>query len=341
MNNTTHSNTSSSSTDQSSDQANRVGEATKPVVGMPAREVKPVNEQVRVTAQETVETAKAKAGEVASKIEQQAEELTEQAKAKASEATAQIRATAENTFDEQKERTVQQAEGIASALRQSSNELRANDQEAFAHYTDMAAEQVEYLSGYVRSKGLNDVVNDVQQLARRQPELFVAGMLAGGFLLGRFLKSSQRRPTNYEGVGGYGGNYRPGPGRQQYSPGAQAYMDYYEANQNSPYPSGGYPRYDMQNRPGYQGPQQYAQREGYAQPNVNTEQGFHGGATEFNGQRSMRGASHNSYGNDPAVTSADWGVEYQANEYGQSKAVNPEQDKMVSAAESKNKEVTA
>jgi hypothetical protein len=37
---------------------------------------------------------------------------------------------------------------------------------------------------------MSELWKDAQQLARRQPELFVAGALAAGFLAGRFFKSS-------------------------------------------------------------------------------------------------------------------------------------------------------
>ena len=260
-------------------------------------------EQVRKTTEETVNNAKQKAHEVAAQVETQAGKLSEQVKEKASEATAQLRSTAESTFDEQKNRTVQQADGIADALRQSSKELRSNNQEAFAHYTDMAAEQVDHFSGYVQSKGFGDIVNDIQQLAQRQPELFVAGLLAGGFLLGRFIKSSQRSPRS---------NYR-----SQFTPGNQAYREYYETNRQSPYPSGGYPQYGVNSQ--YSSQQRTYGQSGSETPAV--------GATAFNGQRSQHGANRSSYGSDPAVTGADWGADYTSNEYGQSKPASSTQER--------------
>ncbi|MEZ4615972.1 MAG: hypothetical protein R2867_10790 [Caldilineaceae bacterium] len=219
----------------------------------------------------------------------------------ASDAKAQLQSKAQSAFDEQKNRTADQAENVANALRQSSQEFRSNDQDSFAYYTDLAADQVESFSGYVRSKGLKDVLHDVQALARSQPELFMAGMLAGGFLLGRFFKSSQRSQSRNQRYG--------------YGAGDQAYTDYYNENYRSPYPSGEYP----QSYPRTQNQPQYDYDRGST--TGQRSPGFTGGATAFNGERSTQGQYRTTYGGDPAKTGADWGADYQANEFGQSTPV--------------------
>lgn len=276
-----------------------------------------MSDDVRSTTQQGIETVKTKANEATSQLQEKGKEVGNQVKEQATAAAETLHTKAEDVFEEQKNRTTRQVDGIASALRQSSQELRANDQDAFAQYTDMAAEQVEYFSGYVQNKGLNDVVNDVQRFAHRQPELFMAGMLAGGFLLGRFLRSSQRtqsapRNRNYAAYGSAG--YQ-----QQYSPGNQSYVDYYNDEYNSPYPSGGYPDYAADRG--------HIQAETTAgQSSSETERRFSGGATAFNGERSVAGTARTNYGSDPAVTAADWGAKYEANEFGQSKPVSAAKD---------------
>jgi hypothetical protein len=106
-------------------------------------------------------------------------------------------------------------------MRQTSSQLHAQEEAVFAQYIDDAAGQVEKFSQYLRDKNINDMFGDVKMMARRQPELFVAGALAAGFLLGRFLKSSnaqaQQRSYNYndrnyvnnlyEGQPQYGGSW--------------------------------------------------------------------------------------------------------------------------------------
>lgn len=115
------------------------------------------------------------------------------------EATGQV----QSTFSEQKGRAADQLNTVASALRQAGNELQNSDQASIAQYAETAAEQVERLSTYIKEREFGELWADLQATAKRQPELFVAGALAAGFLVGRFLKSSGNSSSR-----NYGGNAR-------------------------------------------------------------------------------------------------------------------------------------
>jgi hypothetical protein len=54
----------------------------------------------------------------------------------------------------------------------------------------MAADQVERLSTYLRDSSFEDVIREAEDMARRQPLLFLGGAFLAGFLGARFLKSS-------------------------------------------------------------------------------------------------------------------------------------------------------
>lgn len=92
----------------------------------------------------------------------------------------------------QKERIAGRVENVAGVLRQASAQLRAQDQGTVAQYADKAAEQVDRLSGYVRERDVRELVNEVEQFARRQPALFLGGAFALGLLGARFLKSTSQ-----------------------------------------------------------------------------------------------------------------------------------------------------
>jgi hypothetical protein len=131
------------------------------------------------------------------------------------EATGQVK----STFSEQKVRAADQLNTVASALRQAGNELQNSEQQSFAQYAEAAADQVERLSTYIKEREFGELWADLQATAKRQPELFVAGALAAGFLVGRFLKSSGNQSSRNYGSGaryydsyggqsaGYGSNY--------------------------------------------------------------------------------------------------------------------------------------
>ena len=100
------------------------------------------------------------------------------------------RATAQMTT--QKDRATDGLASIANAVRQSSQPLRDNQQDAIARYVDQAADQIERFSTRLRERDINDLISDVQQFARRQPAIFVGASFAAGLLAARFLKSSSR-----------------------------------------------------------------------------------------------------------------------------------------------------
>jgi hypothetical protein len=130
-------------------------------------------------------------------VKQQTGELTEQAKRKASEKVDEAQHQAQLTFESQKQRTAERLGSVASALRDTSHRLHEQDEEMVAHYADRAAEWVEQASDYLNHRSLNELWHSANDLARRQPEVVVAGALAAGFLFGRFLKSSNRETQQW------------------------------------------------------------------------------------------------------------------------------------------------
>jgi hypothetical protein len=155
---------------------------------------------------ETMDQAKQTASDVASQVKQAASDTLSQAKQAMSESLGDTKRQMESTFDEQKSQAAGRLGSVANALRQTSEQLNAQNETTFAQYAQSAAEQIENWSELLQTKNLNDLVNEVQDFARRQPELFIAGSLAAGLLLGRFLKSSGSRTPSSNNSNNY--NYR-------------------------------------------------------------------------------------------------------------------------------------
>lgn len=94
-------------------------------------------------------------------------------------------------LDTQKSRAAEGIGGVAQALRQTSDQLRQQEQGAAVHqYVSSAANQLERLSGYLRSTDLREMVGNVERFAREQPALFLGSAFVLGLLGARFLKSS-------------------------------------------------------------------------------------------------------------------------------------------------------
>ena len=119
-----------------------------------------------------------------------------------------VRDQANAQLNSQKQRATDGIGSVAQAVRETSKGLRDNKQEGVARYVDQAADQLDRLSSTLREKDLGELVNDAQQLARRQPALFIGSAFALGLLGARFLKSSSPHDD------GYGESYGSGRGSE-------------------------------------------------------------------------------------------------------------------------------
>lgn len=85
------------------------------------------------------------------------------------------------------------AEGIgsvASALRKTGENLRAENNDTLTGYIDSAAQKLDSASDYLKDRSLSEMASELKSFARREPALFLGGALVVGLLGGRFLKSS-------------------------------------------------------------------------------------------------------------------------------------------------------
>lgn len=185
-----------------SQQANQAKEAVKNTVADTASTVK---EQVRQTASDARQT-----------VSEMAADATSTAKETATQALGEARTRAESVVDERKSQAAERLQGIAGALRETGNTLHGRQEDVFADYANSAADQVEKFSSYLRDQNVSTLLRDIEGFARRQPELFLAGTLAAGFMLGRFFKSS--------GTNSSQGQWNQRSGQSSYA--AQPYNQY-------------------------------------------------------------------------------------------------------------------
>jgi hypothetical protein len=103
-----------------------------------------------------------------------------------------VREQATAQLDTQKNRATDGLGSVAQAVRQTTEHLRNNQHDTVARYAEQAADQIERFSQRLKEKDVGELMNDAQQLARRQPAMFVGGAFALGLVGARFLKSSSR-----------------------------------------------------------------------------------------------------------------------------------------------------
>lgn len=120
----------------------------------------------------------ASAGEAADTLRASGERVLSDAKAKVLDAA-----------ESQRRRAADAVRGMAGALHRAAGDLKPEN-ETMGRYTDMAAERLDRFAGYLRSTDWSQVVEEAEDMARRQPAWFIGGAMAAGFLLARAVKNT-------------------------------------------------------------------------------------------------------------------------------------------------------
>jgi hypothetical protein len=95
------------------------------------------------------------------------------------------------TLEQRKRSAADRVEEIAQAIGRAGAQFGDNEP-TVAEYANRFASTVGNLATRLREGSLDDLVEDTRQFARRNPALFLAGGVAVGFALSRFMKASAR-----------------------------------------------------------------------------------------------------------------------------------------------------
>lgn len=158
--------------------------------------------------------AQGSTGQTKEEIRQKAEEVKEQAQQKSAEAMEQARESTRAMLDQQKGRAAQGLGSVASALRQTGENLGEGEQDAIGQYARQAADKIDAIANQLQDRSVDEILYEAERFARREPEIFLGGAVVLGLLAARFLKASGARRSsmrNWE----YGSQYpRYGYGAQ-------------------------------------------------------------------------------------------------------------------------------
>jgi hypothetical protein len=151
-------------------------------------------------------------------------EGTEQAKQQLGAIGEQLRERGEHVVEEQRHMAAEKLHHCGAALRQAGQKLHEDNDHTIAGYCDTMARQLDKAADYVESHDIRACARDIQDLARRQPELVIGGALLAGLVIARFLKAASdtgssiaERPQAHRvqaavpasETGGFGGESRP------------------------------------------------------------------------------------------------------------------------------------
>ncbi|HEX6781866.1 MAG TPA: hypothetical protein VF125_07535 [Solirubrobacterales bacterium] len=121
-----------------------------------------------------------------------AQEIAGEAQEKAREAAGQAQEGVRAQIDDRSTQAGERVAGTAGDLRSVGEELRKQGKESPAKLVDRAAEETEKVGSYLKEKGPDEMLEDVEEFGRRRPWAVLAGGVAVGVLAARFLKASSR-----------------------------------------------------------------------------------------------------------------------------------------------------
>jgi uncharacterized phage infection (PIP) family protein YhgE len=102
-------------------------------------------------------------------------------------------------------------EGFARAARRAADDLQEESPE-IAGYVRQAADGLQQASSSVRSRSVGEIMDMVEDFARRQPTAYFGGAVLAGFVLSRFVKSRPDRSRTYPGAQAFRETSRPRQG---------------------------------------------------------------------------------------------------------------------------------
>ncbi|MBT9570812.1 MAG: hypothetical protein IV106_06800 [Pseudomonas umsongensis] len=113
----------------------------------------------------------------------------EHLKENVTEALGGARQQVDEQFGQYRDTAADQIEALAQGAKSFVSELEDKDKLGMSDYLADMAESMSGLAGNLRGKSAEQLLHDAADLARNNPGLFIAGSIALGFGLSRFLKA--------------------------------------------------------------------------------------------------------------------------------------------------------
>ena len=139
-------------------------------------------------------TSQAPAGAVKDEVQR----LAKEAKQGTAQVAERAKERAGTTATESKEEAAERLGNLASAFRDAGGQLDAGDAAFFGRYAGVAADELEKVSAWLRTRDMKELVRDTETFARRHPDLFIGGAFVAGLAIARFLKASTPEETALE-----------------------------------------------------------------------------------------------------------------------------------------------
>ena len=121
------------------------------------------------------------------------QKMMDDAKSAADKAADEAKKYSSRKMEEGRDRAAGELGKVAHAAATAASDLEGQQQETISHYVNEMADRVNRLAEGLRGKSVDQLIDDAKTIARKNPALFIAGSVAIGIGLSRFVKASARR----------------------------------------------------------------------------------------------------------------------------------------------------
>jgi hypothetical protein len=129
--------------------------------------------------------------------------MSEQARAAAQRVAGDLKQKSTTVIDQQKGKLVEQLHHIGQALHKAGDSLQEQEGPGACDVAHGLAQRIDQAADFLDQRSVGAMADDLRHSLRRHPEIAIAGLVIGGVILARFLKSSADRQS-------HGGNFGPG-----------------------------------------------------------------------------------------------------------------------------------
>ena len=136
-----------------------------------------------------------------------AQKMMNEAKSAADKAAEEAKKYSSKKMEEGRDRAASELGKVAHAAATAASDLESQQQETISRYVTEIADRVNGLAEGLRGKSVDQLIDDAKAIARRNPALFIAGSVAIGIGLSRFVKASACRAEEKSATGG---DFTPG-----------------------------------------------------------------------------------------------------------------------------------
>jgi hypothetical protein len=125
-------------------------------------------------------------------LKQTAQEAGAKVKQAASRTAARAKEEAERLATDKKETAASRLGSYSSAIHETADSLEEKDPN-LAWFSHQAADKLQGIADYMRSRDLGALRRDAEEIARRHPAAVYGGMFLAGLLIGNIVKASRRK----------------------------------------------------------------------------------------------------------------------------------------------------